>query len=95
MTDSVEKLGVDLRTRVRRLGGKKCKVRLSLKTKNKVFQKSYMKVGGQQVASSRYDASSGDVSHGEVKVKETDGSGSRQKEYGLSVPFHGKHMALK
>ena len=37
----------------------------------------------------------GDVSHGEVKVKETDGSGSRQKEYGLSVPFHGKHMALK
>ena len=50
MADSVETLGVDLRTRVKRFGVKeiarrtKCKVRFSLK-KNKAFQKSYMKVG--------------------------------------------------
>ena len=51
MTDSVETLGVDLRTRVKRLGvnensrRKKCKVRLSLLSKNKDLQKNYMKVG--------------------------------------------------
>ena len=43
--------GVDLRTRVRKLGAKeqarmkKCKVRFSLFSKNKAFQKNYMKVG--------------------------------------------------
>ena len=51
MADSVETLGVDLRTRVKRLGAKgkarrkKCKVRFSLMKKNKAFQNSYMKVG--------------------------------------------------
>ena len=51
MADSVETLGVDLRTRVRRLGAKekarrkKYKVRFSLVKKNKVFERSYMKVG--------------------------------------------------
>ena len=50
MTDSVETLGVDLRTRVGRLGAKdkarrkKCKVRFSHTKKNKAFQTSYMKV---------------------------------------------------
>ena len=51
MADSVETLGVDLRTRVKRLGAKdkarrrKCKVRFSLiNKKNKAFQTSYMKV---------------------------------------------------
>ena len=50
MADSVETLGVDLRTSVKRLGAKgrarrkKCKVRFSRKKKNKVFQKNYMKV---------------------------------------------------
>ena len=50
MADSVETLGVDLRTRVKRLGAKdkarrkKCKVRLSLIEKNKVYQKSSLKV---------------------------------------------------
>ena len=44
LADSVETLGVDLRTRVKRLGAKeqarrrKCKVRLSLIQKNEVFQ---------------------------------------------------------
>ena len=50
MADSVETLGVDLRTRVKRLGAKektrrkKCKVRFSHIKKNKVFQKSYMEM---------------------------------------------------
>ena len=45
LADSVETLGVDLRTRVKRLGAKekarrnKCKVRFSLSMKNKAFQK--------------------------------------------------------
>ena len=51
LADCVETLGVDLRTRVKRLGAKakarriKCKVRFSIIKKNKAFQKSYMKVG--------------------------------------------------
>ena len=46
MADSVETLGVDLRTRVKRLRvkektrRKKCRVRFSLIKKNKVFQKT-------------------------------------------------------
>ena len=50
MADSVESLGVDLRTRVKKLGAKekarkKCNVRFSLIKKNKAFQKKYMQVG--------------------------------------------------
>ena len=50
LTDSVETLGVDLRTRVKKLGAKvkarrrKCKVRFSIIKKNKAFKKNYMKV---------------------------------------------------
>ena len=50
MADSVETLGVDLRTRVKNLGAKekarmmKCVVRPSLIKKNKDFQKNHMKV---------------------------------------------------
>ena len=50
VADSVETLGVDLRTRVKRLGAKqqarrkKCILRFSI-IKKKAFQKSYMKVG--------------------------------------------------
>ena len=50
MADSVETLGVGLRTRVRSLGAKekarrkKCKVRFSLIKKNKAFQKNCMKM---------------------------------------------------
>ena len=50
MANGVETLGVDLRTRVKRLGVKekarrsKCKVRFSPIMHNKVFQKSFMKV---------------------------------------------------
>ena len=51
LADSLEILGVDLRTKVIRPGAKenarrrKCKVRFSLVTKNKAFQKSYVEVG--------------------------------------------------
>ena len=50
LADSVETLGVDLRTRVNKLGAKekarrrKCKVRFSIIKKNKAFQKNYMNV---------------------------------------------------
>ena len=50
MADSVETLGVDVRTKIQRLGvkekarRKECNVRFSHITKNKAFQKSYMKV---------------------------------------------------
>ena len=53
MADSVETLGVDVRTIVKRLEvkekarRKKCKVRLSLIKKNKAFQRNYMKVGSR------------------------------------------------
>ena len=51
LADSVETLGVDLRTGVKRLGAKekarrkKCKVRFSINKKNKAFRNNYMKVG--------------------------------------------------
>ena len=51
LADNVEPRGVDLRIRVKRLEAKeksrrkKCKDRLSLIKNNKVFHKSYMKVG--------------------------------------------------
>ena len=57
MADSVETLGMDLRTKVMRLGAKekarrkKCKVRLSIIKKNKVFQKNDMKVVVKNVES--------------------------------------------
>ena len=51
LADSVETLGVDLRTRVKRLGAKEkarrktCKVRFSLIKRNGAFQKNFMEVG--------------------------------------------------
>ena len=53
VADIVEMLGVDLRTRVKRLGAKdkarrkRCNVRFSIIKKNKVFQKSCVKVGSR------------------------------------------------
>ena len=50
VADSVDTLGVDLRTRVKKLGAKekarmkKRRVRFSLIKKNEAFHKSYMKV---------------------------------------------------
>ena len=51
LADSVETVGVNLRTRVKRLGAeekarrKTCKVRFSIIKENEAFQKNYMKVG--------------------------------------------------
>ena len=52
LAGSVETLGVDLRTRVKKVGSKRkteerknCKVRFSLTKKKETFQNSYMKVG--------------------------------------------------
>ena len=88
LADSVETLGVDLRTRVKKLGAKekarrkKCNVRFSVIKTNKAFQKKYMK-GVKKVATGRHDASKDkgspcgwDVSNGEVEIEETDGGGS-------------------
>ena len=55
MADSVEPLGVDLRTRVKRLGAKeqarrkKCKSRFSIIKKNEAFRKNYMNVGVEKL----------------------------------------------
>ena len=55
LADSVETLGVGLRTRAKRVGAKeqarrkKCKVRFSIFKKNNALQKSYMKVGVQKL----------------------------------------------
>ena len=51
LADSVETLGVDLRTRVKRLGArrKKCKVRISIFKKNKASRKNCMKVVVKQL----------------------------------------------
>ena len=58
LADSVETLGEDSRTRVKKLGAKekarrrKCKVRFSIIKKNKAFQKNCMKVGAHAVVMS-------------------------------------------
>ena len=79
LADSAETLGVDLRTRVKRLGAKekarrkKCKLRFSIIKKKKAFQKNYMKVGvkkllraGMMPARTWRSACSGNGSHGKV-----------------------------
>ena len=56
LADSVGTLGVDLRTRVQRLGAKekarrkKCNVRFSVIKKSKAFRKNYMKVGVKKLS---------------------------------------------
>ena len=81
MADSVENWCVHLRKRVKRLGAKeqarrkKGKVRFSMIKKNKVFQKSHMKV---VVAPTE-----------RLNIEETDGSNSGQEEYDLFVLVHG------
>ena len=74
--DGVETLGVDSRTRVKRLGAKdkarrkKCKVRFSIMKKNKAFRRNYMRVG-REVATCRHDTS-----------KDVVGACSRNASYG-------------
>ena len=101
LANSVETLGVDLKTRVKRLGAKekarrkKCKVRFTPIKKNKAIQKFHSSVC-QEVVTCGYDASkdlrspcSGDVSYGEVLIKEAKGSCCGQKEFDLLFFVHG------
>ena len=66
---------------------KKCTMRFSI-IKNKTFQKNYMKMGTEEVATSGYGASKDEVSScgrvgacRKIKIEEVDGGSSRQKEY--------------
>ena len=69
LADSVETLGLDLSTRVKRLGAKekarskKCKVRFSIIKKKKVFRKNYMKVGVKKLLRAGMMTCGWDVSH--------------------------------
>ena len=103
LADCVETLGVDLRTRVKRLGTKekarrkKCKVRFSLTKKNKTFQKSYMLVGVKKlIRAGMMPARTWGVHAMEMspterfKLRKTDGSCCRKKKaYDLPVFVHG------
>ena len=100
---SVETLGVDLRTRVKKLGAKeearrrKCKVRFSIIKKNKAFQKNYMKVGvkkllraGMVPARTWRVHAVGIAPTERLKIEETGGSISGQKRARLLLSFfHG------
>ena len=91
LADSVETLGVDLRTRVKRLGAneqarrRKCKVRLSFIQKNEVFQKKNEGVGQEGVTSGTgaskdlVSACSRFGSYRTIEIEEADGSSSGQK----------------
>ena len=88
-------MGVEEKTR-----RKKCKVRFSLIKKIKVFHKSSMKVGGQEVAAngdgtskSVESACSGNGSLRKIKIKEADGnSGQEGVDFAL---FFWKRLALE
>ena len=108
MAESVETLGVDLRTRVKKLGAKeqarrkKCKLRFSIIKKNEAFQKNYMKVGVKKLSTSGHGTSknlgsscSGDSSNGKILIEETDGSSSGRKRVRPLCPCSWKHVALK
>ena len=91
-------LGVDLRTRAKRLGAKekarrkKCKVRFSLIKKNKTFQKNYMKVGVKKLLQAGHGASK-DVG---VKLRrQMAAAAGKKKEYNILCPCSWKHLAWK
>ena len=95
LAHSVQTLGVDLRTRVKRLGAKeKTEGEVQREVLNHKEEQSISKElhesGGQEVVMRGYDASKdlgspcgGDVSHGEVKIKEANGGCCGLKEYDL------------
>ena len=98
MADSVETLGVGLRTRVKSLGAKekarrkKCKVRHFAYQEEQGLPKELHEGGGQEVVTSGYGASkdvesscSGDDPHRKIKIEEADGSSRWQKEDDFTV----------
>ena len=98
-------MGVDLRTRVKKLGAKKqarskkCKLRFSNINKNQSLPEKLHESGGQEVVTGGHGASKDLVSscssHGKVKTEETGGSSSGQKEYDLPVFVHGSASGLE
>ena len=98
MVDSVEILGVDLRTRVERLGvkekarRKKCIVRFSLIKKIKVFQKCYMKVGVKKLPRTGMAPARAWRAHGperKFQIEEAHGCSSGKKGDDFAVPLLG------
>ena len=102
LADSVETLGVDLRTRVKRLGAKEKakrkngKVRFSIIKKNKAFQKNYTKVGVKTLLRAgvmparTWRAHAVGMSPTEMlKLRRQMAAGSRQKEHNFFVLVHG------
>ena len=95
MADGVETLGVDLRTRVKRLGTKekarrkKCSARFSLIRKNKAFQKISMKVeevaqNGSGTSASVESASSGNCPTERLKLRRQMSEAAAGKEESTS-----------
>ena len=102
MADSVETLGVELRTRVKKFGAKeqarrkKCRVRFSIIKKNKAFHKSYMKVGVKKLLRAGMVPARTSGVHGvgmapteRLKIEETRWKHQGKKEHGIFTRVHG------
>ena len=88
LADGVETLGVDQRTKVKRLGAKqkarrkKCSVRFSFLKENKSFQKNCMKVGVKKMLR-------GGMKLERFKLRRQMAAAAGKKEYDLPVFVHG------
>ena len=97
LAESVETLGVDLRTRVKSLGAKektrrkKCKVRRRTRPSNRTAWRWEVKKlrRGYDASEDVVSTCSRDGSHGEAKIVEADGSCGRKKEHDFAVFVHG------
>ena len=91
----LETLGVDLRTRVKKLGAKvkarreQCIVRFSLVKKNKAFQKNFMKMGVKKLLRAGMVPARTWRVHAVEIAEETDGSSSWKKAHRIPVLVHG------
>ena len=92
MGDSVETLGVDLRTQIKQLGAKekerrnKCDVRFSLTKRNEIFQKKLHEDRSEEADEDwlgpceSVERTGGCCTHRKAKIKEVDGGNSRKQE---------------
>ena len=95
LADSVETLGVDLRTKVKS-EEEEMQGEVFTRKEKEGIPKELHEGGRQEVAACRHDASkdvvsacSRDGSHGKVKIEETDGSCCGRGEHDLFVFVHG------
>ena len=109
MADSVDTLGVDMRTRIKNLGAKeKAKRKKEVQgwilahQERQRFSKDLQESGCQEAVQSGHGASkdlvgpcSGDGSHGKVEIEETDGSCSRQKKTTTSLSLFMEAYGLE